>query len=51
MPTNNALMATDLAEAGPETRVLIVKWNKLHAVRIVLGGLAVLAFLYAVSAC
>jgi len=50
MPTNNALMATDLAEAGPETRALIVKWNKLHAVRTVLGGLAVLAFLYAVSA-
>ncbi|HAH65598.1 MAG TPA: hypothetical protein DCL72_09025 [Rhizobiales bacterium] len=33
MPTNNALMATDLAAAGAETRALIVKWNRLHAPR------------------
>jgi hypothetical protein len=50
MPTNNALMATDLAAAGAETRALIVKWNRLHAVRTVLGALAVLTFLFAVSA-
>jgi hypothetical protein len=49
MPTNNTLMATDVAEAGAETRALIVKWNKLHTVRTVLGGLAVLAFLMALT--
>ena len=49
MPTNNILMATDPAKAGPETRALIVKWNKLHLVRTVLGTLAVLAFLIALS--
>jgi hypothetical protein len=50
MPTNNALMATDLAQAGPETRALIVKWNRLHAVRTLLGALAVISFLFALSA-
>ncbi len=45
MPTNKALMATKLEEAGPQSRALIVKWNRLHAVRTVLGGLATLAFL------
>jgi hypothetical protein len=49
MPTNKTLMATELAEAGPLTRALLVKWNKLHAVRTGLGGLAVVAFLWAVS--
>jgi hypothetical protein len=49
MPTNNKLMATDPEAAGPESRGLIVKWNRLHAVRTALGGLAVLAFLYALS--
>jgi hypothetical protein len=49
MPANNALMATDPAKAGPQTRALIIKWNKLHAVRTLLGGLALIAFLFAVS--
>ena len=44
-PTNKALMATDVANAGADTRALLLKWNKLHAVRTVLGGLAVAAFL------
>jgi len=48
-PTNDALMATDLDAAGAETRALIVKWNRLHLVRTVLGALAVLTFLFAVS--
>ena len=42
-------MATDLAAAGPETRALIVKWNRLHAVRTLLGAAAVISFLFAVS--
>jgi hypothetical protein len=49
MPTNKVLMATDPAAAGAETRALIVKWNRLHTVRTVLGGLAVLTFLIALS--
>jgi Anthrone oxygenase len=50
MPTNKALMATDLGNAGPETRALIVKWGGLHAVRTALGALSVISFLFALSA-
>jgi hypothetical protein len=49
MPTNKLLLATNPAKADAETRALIVKWNRLHAVRTVLGGLAVVAFLLALS--
>ena len=48
-PTNEALMATDLADAGADTRALLLKWNRLHAVRTVLGGLSVAAFLVALN--
>ena len=47
MPTNNRLMATDPAAAGPESRALIERWGSLHAVRTVLGFAACLAFLWA----
>jgi len=47
MPTNNALTAIKLEDAGPQSRALIVKWNRLHSVRTVLGALAILAFLIA----
>jgi hypothetical protein len=47
-PTNDALMATELDRAGPQSRGLIVKWGSLHAVRTALGALACVAFL---SAC
>jgi Anthrone oxygenase len=47
MPTNDKLMATDPAEAGPHSRALIVKWEKLHMVRTALGAAAVVAFLIA----
>jgi hypothetical protein len=50
LPTNKALMATDLAEAGASTRALLVRWNRLHAVRTVLGMFAVAAFLVALNA-
>jgi Domain of unknown function (DUF1772) len=50
LPTNTALMATDLNAAGAETRALLLKWNRLHAVRTALGGLAVAAFLVALNA-
>jgi hypothetical protein len=49
MPTNQILMATTLDNASPRTRALIEKWNILHSIRTALGGLAVLAFLFALS--
>lgn len=48
-PTNNALLNTDPLEAGPEVRALTVKWSKLHQVRTILGGLALLCFLLGLS--
>jgi anthrone oxygenase-like protein len=47
MPTNNALMATEIGAAGPETRELVLKWGSLHAVRTALGFVATGAFLWA----
>ncbi len=49
MPTNKALMAIGPEGAGPQSRALIVRWSSLHAVRTALGGLAVVAFLVALS--
>ena len=46
-PTNNALMAIAPAEASPQSRALIRKWGRLHAVRSGLGCLATIAFLWA----
>ena len=46
-PTNDALLATELDNAGPQSRVLIVKWGALHAVRTALGTIAIVAFLWA----
>src|ERR1700730_13453792 len=41
-PTNDALLATEVDRAGPQTRALVVKWGALHGVRTVLGALATL---------
>jgi len=49
MPTNKILMATDPAQAGSETRALLLKWSSLHAVRTVLGALATAAFIFALA--
>jgi hypothetical protein len=46
-PTNDALLATEPADAGPHTRALIVKWGALHGMRAALGTLATAAFLWA----
>jgi len=48
-PVNDALLATELDQAGPRSRALIVKWGNLHAVRTALGALASVAFLSACS--
>jgi Domain of unknown function (DUF1772) len=47
MPTNNQLMALPLEQAGPESRSLIERWGRLHAVRTALGFLATATFLWA----
>jgi uncharacterized membrane protein len=47
MPTNNTLMATDPAQANLETRQLVRKWGRLHAVRTALGLAATLIFISA----
>jgi hypothetical protein len=47
MPTNNRLMDTDPALAGPDSRAMIKQWGRLHAVRTALGLVACLAFLWA----
>jgi hypothetical protein len=46
-PTNDALLATEPEQAGPQTRALIVHWGALHGVRTALGALATVAFLWA----
>jgi hypothetical protein len=43
MPTNRRLMATPSSQVGPESRSLIERWARLHAVRTALGLLAALA--------
>jgi hypothetical protein len=37
MPTNRALLATGRDLAAPETRALLMRWARLHAVRTVLS--------------
>ena len=47
MPTNHRLEAIPPAQAGPQTRSLVERWGRLHAVRSALGAAAILAFLWA----
>jgi hypothetical protein len=47
MPTNKRLMAMAPEAAGPESRALLEKWGKLHAVRTALGAVATALFLLA----
>ena len=49
MPVNKTLMAIRPASAGPDTRLLIVRWAGLHAVRTCLGLAATILFLWALS--
>ncbi|MDR7035555.1 MULTISPECIES: DUF1772 domain-containing protein [Methylobacterium] len=47
LPTNRVLMATTPAGAGPESRRLIERWARLHAVRTALGFAATIIILTA----
>ena len=47
LPTNNKLMALDSKQAGSESRRLIERWGRLHAVRSALGCAAMALFLWA----
>ena len=46
-PVNAVLMATESSQAGSQTRALIAKWGRLHAVRTAFGFIAVFALLMA----
>lgn len=47
MPVNNRLMAIDPAAASADSRRLIEKWGRQHAVRTAFGFAAALFFLWA----
>ena len=44
MPTNRQLLSPARDLSSPETRLLLGKWVRLHAVRSVLGTLATLVY-------
>jgi hypothetical protein len=46
MPTNRRLMALDSSGDLAEAAVLLERWNRLHAVRTVLGAVALVLFLW-----
>jgi len=45
MPTNHLLLAHGRDLASTETRALLIKWNRLHAVRSLLALLALVFYL------
>ncbi len=49
LPINRTLMATDPAAADAASRTLLVKWNRLHAVRSVFGAASIVSFLWALA--
>lgn len=46
MPTNRLLEAMDVHAPNPQARPLIIRWGRMHLVRIALGALATIAFLW-----
>jgi hypothetical protein len=46
-PVNDALLATDVDEAGSASRALIVKWGTVHAARTLMGALATAGLFWA----
>jgi hypothetical protein len=49
MPTNHALLAPSRDLASPETRLLLERWARLHAVRTVLGLAATVTYVVLLS--
>ena len=49
MPRNNRLKATPIEQAGPESRALLLRWGRLHAVRTGFGALACVLFFVAID--
>ena len=47
MPTNKKLLAMRPEEAGPESRSMLLKWGRLHAVRGALGAAATILMIAA----
>lgn len=47
MPTNRLLKALKVEADNPQARSMIVQWGKMHLVRVALGALATIAFLWA----
>jgi hypothetical protein len=47
LPTNKALLALDLGQAGPQSRALLQRWGTLHAMRTALGVGAMALFFWA----
>lgn len=46
MPTNNKLLAPDRDLGSPETRGLLIRWGRLHAVRTILSLVGVSIYLW-----
>jgi uncharacterized membrane protein len=46
LPTNKQLLSRELDRQSAQTERLLARWGRLHAVRSVLSGLALLLFLY-----
>ncbi len=46
LPTNKRLLSPTLDRRSAETERLLARWGRLHAVRSVLSGLALLLFVY-----
>jgi hypothetical protein len=49
MPTNHALLAPGRDLGSPETRILLERWARLHAVRTLLSLAATVAYLVLLS--
>lgn len=50
MPVNKRLMAMQKAEAGAESRAMLVQWGSLHNVRCALGAASTAFFLWGLAA-
>src|ERR1035441_6736145 len=46
LPTNKRLLSPALDQRSAEAERLLARWGKLHAVRSILSGMALLLFLY-----